>query len=227
MDPNSGSSISHSQDQEAQKFVIDGHDGEVILATTKPLPDNYGDNRLVVMARDPLWFFAYWEATADRFDVLRNEVGGDAWQRGQCVLRAFDVTDTGGELAHAPSFDVPVAYDSRSAYVKVPQPGRSWIIELGFRFPDGSFRSLLRSNRISLPRGSVSNKTDSRWMIVNVNQWEQIFDAADHQTRGGSAELAKMMAQRWEFLRSVYSGSSRLSGSGVAVPANQEPGESK
>ena len=66
---------------------------------------------------------------------------------------------------------------------------------------------------MTFPRGGVSTETDSRWMIVNVKEWQKLVEGSDpHVTGGGggggSAELSKMMAQRWEFIRSVFSGSS-------------------
>jgi hypothetical protein len=134
-------------------------------------------------------------------------------------LRVYDVTGTEGVPQAHSHFDVEVSFDARRWYVQVPQPGRQYVVDLGFRFPDGLFLLLLRSNRISLPAGIVSNQTDSRWMIVNVEEWEKMFEVSEHFSRG-SAEVAKMMAQRWEFLRSVFSGSSsRLSGtSHLSVP---------
>ena len=210
MDPSSGSDYSHSQDQELGKFIIDG--AETLLEPGKPLPETYGDNRLVILPRDPLWFFVYWEATSDRLDALRDQVGHDLWQKGQAVLRVYDVTGQDGDLSNAHRFfDVTISFDARRWYVNVPESGRSHVVELGFRFPDGRFLALLRSNRIALPAGRVSDQTDSRWMIVNMNEWEKMFEVAGPR---GSAEIAKMMAQRWEFFRSVFSGSSsRLSGS--------------
>ncbi|OGR90156.1 MAG: hypothetical protein A2992_01340 [Elusimicrobia bacterium RIFCSPLOWO2_01_FULL_59_12] len=212
MDPDSGSSLSHSQDlpagrqdQELGKFIIDGTD--TLLEPGKPLPDTYGDNCLVIMPRDPLCLFAYWEATADRLDALRDQAGRETWQTGQATLRVYDVTGAGEGLDRASRFfDIAISYDARRWYIHVPEPGRNWVVELGFKFPDGRFLVLLRSNRIALPGGAVSSQTDSRWMIVNMEAWEKMFEVTPHSA--GSAEVAKMMAQRWEFLKSVFSGSS-------------------
>src|SRR3990172_6233590 len=106
MDPDSGSSLSHSQDlpagrqdQELGKFIIDGTD--TLLEPGKPLPDTYGDNCLVIMPRDPLCLFAYWEATADRLDALRDQAGRETWQTGQATLRVYDVTGAGEGLDRA------------------------------------------------------------------------------------------------------------------------------
>jgi hypothetical protein len=221
MDPNSGSNFSAPEDQELPKFIIGGT--QDILEPGKPLPETYGDNRLVVMTRDPLWFFAYWEATPDRIFALRDQVGQEKWQTGQAVLKVYDVTGVEGIAQAHSQFDVNVNFEARRWYVKVPQAGRQHLVELGFRFPDGLFLALLRSNRLSLPYGTVSNQTDSRWMIVNVSEWEKMFEVTTNTSVRGSVEIAKMMAQRWEFLRSVFSSSSsNLSGSSNLSP-REEP----
>jgi hypothetical protein len=224
MDQSSGSDFSHPQNQELGKFILNGASDP--LEPGKALPETYGDNRLVILPRDPLWFFAYWEATSDRLDALRDQVGHDLWQKGQAVLRAYDMSGQEGDLSHANRFfDIGITFDARRWYVNVPEPGHSWVVELGFKFPDGRFLALLRSNRITLPTGAVSNQTDSRWMIVNMDEWEKMFEVAGPR---GSAEIAKMMGQRWEFFRSVFSGSSSgLSGStsrlsGSSAPANEK-----
>jgi hypothetical protein len=211
MDPNSGSGFSNPPNQEAPKFLIEN--GQT-MTDPKPLPETYGDNKLVIMARDPLWFFAYWEATADRLFALRDQVGAELWQKGQAVLRVYDMSGIAGDVSEAKRlFDVTINFDARKWYVNVPEAGRSWVVELGFRFPDGRYLALLRSNRVGLPQGRVSDQTDSRWMIVNIQEWQKMFESVEQFSQGGgSAEISKMMAQRWEFLRSVYSGSSsRLS----------------
>lgn len=179
------------------------------------IPDSYGDNRLVLLTRDPLCFFSYWEFTPDRIDKLRQDHGADVWDRGILILRVYDVThfpqDGVGSASH---FDVDLPHrDTRQFYVKVEQPGHSYIVELGLRQPDGRFLLLLRSNRVRLPAGRVSDKTDLTFMSPGMNadddlkQFQKLAEGVEN-IGGGSAEFAKGMAQRWEFLKSVYSGTS-------------------
>src|SRR5262249_8635302 len=154
MDPNSGSQFSYSVNQEQAKFITDGGE-QPSVDIAAPLPETYGDNRLVILPRDPLWFFAYWDATTDKIFALRDHVGHDMWQKGQAVLRVYDVTGVSSDPSQAHGFfDVDVSFDARRWYIHVPETGRSYVVELGFRFPDGRFLALLGSNRITLPRGT-------------------------------------------------------------------------
>ncbi len=205
----------HPRDQEGAKFAINSP--ELSVERGDPLPDSYGDNRLVVLARDPFWFFTYWEITPDRIQEVRHQYGADVWEKSQVILRVYDTTSNGGNggAAHR-FFDIPVTLEARQWYVQVPESGRTYQVEFGLRLPDGRFISLLQSNRITLPGGRVSDQTDAEWLAVNASEWEQMLQAHGTRSRAqGSAEAAKEMAQRWEFLRSVFSvSSSRLSSRG-------------
>jgi len=206
------SSPTSSPDPQKGKFAIDA---EFSPDGGGALPESYGDNRLVILPRDPLWFFAYWELTQDRADSARRDFGADVWDKAALILRVFDVTES--ELdgtGAAPSFDVEIQKQAREWYVKVEKSGRIYLVDLGLRLPDGRFISLLRSNRIRLPVGRISDKTDSQWMAVGVTeqaQWNKFLESSagfEKSSGGGSAEISRGMAQRWEFLRSVFSGSS-------------------
>jgi len=120
MGQNGDFNISNPQSQEAGKYVIDA--AGVLQEPGTPLPDTYGDNRLVIMARDPLWFFSYWEVTADRFNALRDQVGHEVWQTGRAVMRVYDVTGVGSDVGRTNRFfDIDIVIDVRSGPGARPQ----------------------------------------------------------------------------------------------------------
>lgn len=218
------SSHLHAPHAEEEKFVIDAAEN---VEASLPLPEGYGENILVALARDPFWFFTYWELTPERTGEVNQRFGGNLWDHAALVLRAYDVTDRPGtDVDSSPFFDTEVSHkQARQWYVHTPQSGRAYIIDLGLRLPDGRFYSLLRSNRIQLPAGRVSDKTDSQWMgrVADREAWDELIARGVDQIgqgSAGSAELAKSMAHRWDFLKSVYSGSlpsSMPSGASVAT----------
>ncbi len=220
------SSNLRSTDQEAQKFILQA---ESVSGDGISLPKTYGDTLLVAMARDPYWFFVYWDMSKDRIQAIREQHGADIWTRSATVLRVYDVTDIdfNGSNAHS-FFDVNVLFDSYQWYARVSTPGRHYLIELGLRLADGRFIALLRSNDVLLPMGHVSDQTDSQWMAVSLSEQEewnrqlQSAVGADSSSRS-SSEIVKSMAQRWEFLRSVFStASSRLSSPGQWMSSDKE-----
>jgi hypothetical protein len=203
------------QDIEKGKFEIGA--AEFSVDAGSPLPEGYGDNLLVLLARDPFWFFAYWEITHERAEQIRAVHGRDSWDRATLVMRVYDL----GESAQTPvdsasHFDIELHKFARSWYVQVPYSGHAYVADLGLRWPDGKFVSLFRSNLIRMPAGRVSDLVDSQWMSVGLvteqRTWEDMARIAIGvgSSKGGSApggEAGSEMALRWEFLRSVFSGS--------------------
>lgn len=199
----------HSRDQEEVKFDIQAAESSADAGA--PLPDAYGDDRLVILPRDPACFFAYWELTPARTDAIRRDFGQDVFERGRAVLRVYTLEDgKGNGSGPGHFFDVGIRLDDRSAYVEVPEPDHRYNAELGLVLPDGQFIALLRSNTVRLPRGRISDILDNQWMSVRhtlaEEEWAQLMQLSGASKIGmGSAEASKIFAQRWEFLRSIFS----------------------
>lgn len=205
-----GSTHHPEQDIEKGKFVLGA--AEFSVDAGSPLPEGYGDNRLVIMSRDPFWFFAYWEITHERAEQIRVSHGRDSWDRATLVLRVYDLGNSPQTpIDSASHFDVEVHKFARQWYVQVPISGHTYVADLGLRWPDGKFVSLFRSNVIRQPFGRVSDQVDSQWMSVGVmsQEWESMARIAigAGSSKGASAEGSHAMSLRWEFLRSVFSGS--------------------
>jgi hypothetical protein len=182
-----------------------GDAGSVFIDNGTPLPDTYGDNCLVIMARDPRTIFVYWDVQAERFEPLRKD-WGHKLDQAVTVLRVYDVTDQ-PKTPETSFFDLEVSQDARQSYVKLPQPGRRHMIEFGLRLPDGTFISILSSNVVLVPNGRVSDDIDAKWVSVRSAQeyeaWEKVLQNVD--LGRGSADFSRQMAQRWQFLKSVFS----------------------
>ena len=140
---------------------------EVVYALQIPeLPDSYGDNRIVLMVRDPEWLFTYWELRNDVIDSARNTLIPLA-VGAKTILRVYDVTDIifNGYNAHK-YFDIEVAGGVRSWYIHTGEPNRSFCVDIGFFAPDGTFRVLSRSNTARTLRMGVSQVVDEEWMSI-------------------------------------------------------------
>ena len=197
-------------DQEIGKAKYHIGPAEFSVDAGSPLPEGYGDNLLVLLVRDPFWFFAYWEITHERAEQIRTAHGRDCWDVAALVLRVFDLGESPQTPIDAASyFDVEVQKFARQWYVQVPFSAHVYVADLGLRWPDGKFVSLVRSNFVRTPYGRVSDKLDSEWMTVGLlSDWEWLARMALEagSSKVGSAEFAGMEL-RWEFLRSVFSGS--------------------
>jgi uncharacterized protein len=129
------------------------------------LPKSYGDNRIVLMMRDPSCLFTYWELRRSVIDNVLNTLGPLA-NRVKMVLRVYNVTDstfTGKTVTNY--FDIEVPDKAQSWYIHV-EPNRSFFVDIGFLSPNGTFRILSRSNLIKTPCAGVSQVIDEKWVYI-------------------------------------------------------------
>ncbi len=142
------------------------------------LPDGYGDNRIVLMVRDPLWLFTYWEIRKDVLNNVMNTLGPLAY-RAKTVIRVYDVTDIifNGNNAHH-RFDTVVTLESKNGYLYVGLPDRVLCAEIGILTANGTFRILARSNTVRTPRADVSEVVDEKWMCID-SLYEKVYVPMD------------------------------------------------
>lgn len=131
------------------------------------LPRFYGVDRLILMARDPYWLYAYWEITATKQEDFIHSYGPEAWGGTQPVVRVYDVTGIEFNGLNANWFkDIGVDENADNWHIFVGEPDRDFCVDLGRMFPDGKFVTLLRSNTVSTPRASLSDRMDEEWMWI-------------------------------------------------------------
>ena len=131
------------------------------------LPHRYGVDRLALLARDPHWLYAYWEITATKQEEFNTSYGLAAWNSTHPVLRVYDVTGVDFNGSNARGFvDIHVGEHVDNWHIKVGEPDRSFCVDLGRMFQDGRFVTLLRSNTVTTPRASLSDRLDEEWMWI-------------------------------------------------------------
>lgn len=115
------------------------------------MPRPAGENKLVLLVRDPWWIFAFWELTPGHGNVDKR------------VLRVYDVTDVNPQ---APRSFFDVEFGSANCwYVEVGEPDHQWVAEIGWLSREGQFFALIRSNIVRTPRYGVSDVIDEEWML--------------------------------------------------------------
>jgi hypothetical protein len=118
-------------------------------ATTRTqLPDEYGENELILMAVDPDVVFVDWE-------IKKEEApeGKDGF-----TMRVFDVA--GGEsprLRRESFYDIKIEGRVGSGFFELGMPGREVAVEIGF-FDKSNFLPVLSSRVVSMPRLLVSDE---------------------------------------------------------------------
>lgn len=132
----------------------------------RELPSGYGEDYVVLMARDPTWVFAYWEITPEAFAHARETLRDDECQ---IMLRVYDLEPSSKRpLGH---FDVTVHPYSQAWHIHTGKLGGSFQVGIGIRTPHGVFREIARSNIIATPRGTISPQVDEQWLTVEEFYW--------------------------------------------------------
>ncbi len=138
------------------------------------LPHHYGDERIVLLVRDPHWTYSYWEVSQRKLEIERGTLG-KAGEDAYLALRVYDVTDIrfNGKNDHG-HYDIGIYDRVGNWYINTGMPGRSFIVDLGLKTQDGKFVTLARSNAVRTPRDSVSDILDEEWMVPD-SDFERIF----------------------------------------------------
>lgn len=168
------------------------------------LPRNYGDTKIVILPRDPLWLYAYWEIAPDMFGSLRGKLGEAKFNASRWVLRVHDVTNVKFDGLNANRyFDIVVGAGADNWYVNVGEVNRSWCVDLGLTTPDGEFILVTRSNVLAMPRQGVSPITDEQWAILQM-EFERLLKMSGVDQIGKSSfDVARLMRERWEEIVSI------------------------
>ncbi len=166
------------------------------------VPQYYGEDKLVLMVRDPWWLFAYWEITPGRQKQLAHEIdkkeGGDR----KTVLRVYD-TSGGLALPRFNSFfDIELNVYSDNWYIDTGMPDREWVAEIGYRTASGRFFPLVRSNKVRTPAFGISEVLDEEWMLPDEIYYRLIGRSLSTNVSGNSMDIRKLLEK---YLKNVVS----------------------
>jgi hypothetical protein len=159
------------------------------------LHDSYGETRVVLLPVVPYMVHVYWDVASDELEKARDRVDDD--RRSRTVLRFYDVTDIffDGTNAHS-FFDVYVELESRSRYVHLWSPDKSYFVELGLKTEDDRFFPLVRSNVAHTPSAWPAPQADEQDTAVQGNPEEGLSKAVVHENHCVDATMKAGNTQR-------------------------------
>lgn len=160
------------------------------------IPTGYGEDRIVLMVKDPWWLYAYWEIQPSTERAARRALAPREVAGLQSIIRVYDVTDRQfpAQPAHA-SFDIPLSGLATNWYIQVDAPNRSFIVEIGLVTNGGRFILLARSNRVTTPRFGPSDVIDEEWMCNEEDYWK-LFGLAAGLGMGASPSGLQALLER-------------------------------
>src|SRR5262245_47776189 len=126
-------------------------------------------DRLIVMVRGPYWLHAYWELTPA--GIVRAQAAlGEQWHSAKPILRLIQVSSSNTSTAAEQVVrDIAIHGGVKNWYVDVDHPPQTYRMEIGYLAGSGRFFLLARSNTVSTPASTSSEKLDNHWTDVVEN----------------------------------------------------------
>lgn len=128
------------------------------LPFARDIPSLYHETYVRMIPRGPHHVFSFWEIGGDDIRKVKDHPSGPAEQP---VLRLYAINHKGGKKAGAGMTtqrigNIAVPPGIRSHYVRVPESGLTYRMDLGIMTPSGRFISVCQSNEAATPRARVA-----------------------------------------------------------------------
>lgn len=179
------------------------------------IPQQYGDNKIVLMVRDPWTVFSYWEINKEVEEKVNSEIREKGLEAAVSVLRVYRASGSESD----PVLDLANEFELRgwanSWYIHVDEPGKEWVAEIGRLCTSGEFFCLARSNRVKTPSNVMSEVSDQDWMCPEELYYKMFAVSGGYDTGKSSIELAEHMERhlkKWLSSGGVTSGMFSSSG---------------
>jgi hypothetical protein len=122
------------------------------------------------MTVNPYLLHVYWQISEEELVTFRHtllESNADA----RPVLRFYDIPCILFDGTNARRiFDVEVDLRVMKWNVPIWSADKSYVIDLGYKAPDGRFYQIARSNVVNVPRAEPSRRIDERYLRVEGGQ---------------------------------------------------------
>ncbi|MBU1862847.1 MAG: DUF4912 domain-containing protein [Candidatus Omnitrophica bacterium] len=169
------------------------------------LPQSYNHTKIVLMVRDPLWAYTYWDIEEKQKDAILQTLTDKATTVSP-ILRIYKFCGTSGQKEGSCTFwDIAIWLDARNWYVELGEPNKGYVIDLGLKDDKGNFYCIARSNEVRTPPDGPSDITDERWRISDED-FEEIYAASGGYETGISSGEAAAKRRRLLFQEWVTSG---------------------
>lgn len=135
---------------------------------TGNLPQSYGDTKIVLLIRDPIWIFAYWEVSDyKKYEFELNY--GIKWSDTDSALKVVNLTEN--NFYYINVFNEFID----NWHLEVGRAKTTLYLELGRILPNNSFVSLCRSNTVTTPSNAISDNNCEYFTVLRKKQFDDII----------------------------------------------------
>lgn len=158
-------------------------------------------DRIALMASDPYWLHVVWEIAQP--SVFRAEAAlGPDWHGAKPILRLLDVTSTDTtSTSEGVVRDVTIHGGVSHWYIDVPQPPRSYRVDIGYMAKNGQFFVLARSNVVTPPKAGVSESIPDNWAadVEKAGGVERVLAmSTGFESPGGPSQLKDLLDEQFK-----------------------------
>ncbi|MFH1847050.1 MAG: DUF4912 domain-containing protein [Candidatus Omnitrophota bacterium] len=153
------------------------------------VPAGYGDNKIVLMARDPWTLYAYWEIREDVETGLKRGIVDRGLVPQKSILRLYDITKNVEVSSAKITRELELKNFSRSWYINGLSAERHWLLDIGIVCTTGEFFCLARSNVVCSPADRMSDICDEEWMCPADLYYKMFAVAGGYDIGKSSLEI--------------------------------------
>jgi hypothetical protein len=171
-----------------------------------------GDDRVILMVRDPYWLHVYWEISTET--IQRTETALDSeWYRSRPALRLMDVSSEDATISGETLVrELAIHGGVNNWYIDVDGRPRTYRVDLGYRTEHGRFHAIARSNAVKPPAAGESCRSEGHFRSVR-EECDRIL-AMSGGANGASSEALQRFFEE-KFRRPLSAGSLSNYGSGA------------
>ena len=125
-----------------------------------------GQDRLILMVRDPYWLHAHWDITRQSVDRAKVSLA-ENWHTVKPILRLLKMDDSGTTSnAETVARDIEIHGGVRNWYIEVDNPPSRFRMLMGYITAGERFYELARSNTVITPAPGGKSATDDHWADI-------------------------------------------------------------
>jgi len=141
-----------------ERYAIGTAEITSLESDTAELPEAYGTERLLLVARDPHWLYAHWDLTGEQLRK-RNAASRDK----HLVVRVFL-----NQPAGKPLVEQHVHPESRNWFLHVGRGGTKYVAQLGYYDRKDAWKTIATSDATLTPPDVLSDDTSVRFETIPI-----------------------------------------------------------